>query len=100
MHPTRLRNNCSSLNAYLFDNHVRENPSCTCGQYEETAEHYFFVCPRYTRCRLVREQELHVFNIDTHFLLNGNENLIVNEIRSIFSATLKFIQSTKRFDPP
>ena len=41
---TRLRNKCSGLNLDLFNNHVTNSPSCTCGHFIESAEHYFFQC--------------------------------------------------------
>ena len=38
----RLRNNCSNLNEDLYQNHLRLDPMCECGNEIENAEHYFF----------------------------------------------------------
>ena len=40
---SRLRLSCSSLNSYLFRNHLRTDNKCSCGQ-PETAQHYLFEC--------------------------------------------------------
>ena len=39
---TRLRHNCSSLNADLFRVNIVSNPTCSCGAVLEDAEHFFF----------------------------------------------------------
>ena len=38
----RLHNFCSNLNQDLFDNHLRDDPICSCLRGTETADHYFF----------------------------------------------------------
>ena len=38
---TILLNKCSDLKLDLFDNHVTNSPSCTCGHFIESAEHEF-----------------------------------------------------------
>ena len=38
----RLRNNCSNLNDDLYQNHLRLDPTCECGNEIENAEHYSF----------------------------------------------------------
>ena len=47
----RLRNNCSNLNEDLYQNHLRLDPMCECGNEIENAEHYFFKCSRYKDIR-------------------------------------------------
>ena len=37
---------CSSLNAYLYRNHLREDDRCSCG-YPETVAHFFYECNTY-----------------------------------------------------
>ena len=38
----RLRNKCSNLNEDLYQNHLRLDPMCECGNESENAKHYFF----------------------------------------------------------
>ena len=45
---TRLRNNCSNLNADLFNNHISLTDKCEHCQISENAEHYFFSCKKYS----------------------------------------------------
>ena len=37
----RIRNNCSDLNNDLVQNHLRNDPYCSCGNDIENAHHYF-----------------------------------------------------------
>ena len=39
---TRIRHNCSSLNADLFRVNIVLNPTCSCGAVFEDTEHFFF----------------------------------------------------------
>ena len=41
---TRIRHNCSSLNADLNRLNIVPSSACTCGANFETAQHYFFEC--------------------------------------------------------
>ena len=44
---TRIRHNCSILNADLYRVNIIASPNCICGPFIETAEHYFFECSLY-----------------------------------------------------
>lgn len=48
----RIRNNCSNLNFDLFNNHLKDNPNCLCGEGVEDAKHFFFKCNCYLNERL------------------------------------------------
>ena len=48
----RIRNNCSDLNRDLYQNHLTNDPSCSCGNDNENALHYFFECENYTYARI------------------------------------------------
>ena len=85
----RLRNFCSNLNQDLFDNHLREDPLCSCLKGNETAEHYIFSCEHYIeqRVRLFRNtREFHPLNVN--MLLNGKDHFLILIMLSFF-ATFK-----------
>ena len=44
---SRLRNQCSSLNFDLYNNHVANDPFCECDEEIEDAAHFCFECQRY-----------------------------------------------------
>ena len=48
----RIRNGCSNLNNDLFRNHLNVSPLCSCGNGNETADHFFFECPLFNDQRL------------------------------------------------
>ena len=48
---TRIRHNCSSLNADLNRVSIVPSSACTCGANFKTAQHYFFECRNYTNQR-------------------------------------------------
>jgi hypothetical protein len=94
----RLRNRCSSLNADLYYNHLRDSPRCDCGFEVENAEHFFFVCKRYQIERRDLFLATRVFHpLSAHKLLFGNENLTDEENGLIFLEVQKYIKRTKRF---
>ena len=91
----RLRLNCSSLNADLFNNHVSDNDMCSCGAHE-TAEHYLLYCNNYMT---VRRETIHKINVayNVETLLKGCP-LYSEEVNGeIFSKVHKFIIESKRF---
>lgn len=47
IYQSRLRNECSSLNADLFRLNIVNDPSYSCGYASENSFHYFFECSKY-----------------------------------------------------
>ena len=94
----RIRNNCSNLNDDLFNNHISNNRSCTCGNPIEDAEHFFFECSKYNAHRLVlfnETRDFHPINLDT--LLYGRSSLSLSDNAIIFSSVQKYIKQSVRF---
>ena len=73
---SRLRLQCSSLKAHLFEKNISDDPFCTCGYIEDNF-HYLFACEKYTN---IREQYIWTLNYDlnTECLLWGNPDLTNN----------------------
>ena len=93
---TCLRNDCSQLNADLYRCNIVEDPSCLCGFSYENRYHFFLVCPNYTAARVKLFDDLNRdVNLDT--LLNGSENLSIEENYRIFKLVQKYIKDTGRF---
>ena len=92
-----LRLGCSSLNADLYNNHISENNSCSCGQ-PETAEHFLLNCNKYTSITLRRETIRNInvaYNTET--LLKGCPLYSDDVNGEIFNIVHKFIVESKRF---
>ena len=94
----KIRNNCSNLNADLFNNHLSESPLCLNCNIFEDAEHYFF------NCRLYQNQRQSLFNetrefhpLSTRALLYGNDSLSLEGNKILFESVHKYIKNTKRF---
>ncbi len=82
----RLRNKCSNLNDDLCNNHLRENPSCTCGNGIEDAEHYFFRCTNFTNQRQQLFVNTRIFHpLSPYKLLFGIENRTNDENELLFN---------------
>ena len=95
---TRIRNNCSSLNNDLYNNHLSLDPYCNCGNEIEDAEHFFFNCPKFIDKRILlfnATKNLHPLNTDK--LLKGDINLTSQENTGIFIAVQNYIKNTRRF---
>ena len=97
---TRLRTECSSLNAQLYAKNIVHSPLCICGS-NETCTHYFFVCRMFSTQResllsVLRDLSIHV-PINTKLLLFGSCNLTDDQNATIFKAVYKYIEGTKRF---
>ncbi len=95
----RIRNHCSNLNADLFQNHLRDTPTCQCGFRNENAEHFF------RHCNIFQMQRTNLFAalrqflpISTDTFLFGNTSLSTEENTRIFTEVQQFIKLTKRFD--
>ena len=48
---TQLRCTASSLNHDLYKVHMLSSPACSCGAPQEDANHFFFVCAKYSEMR-------------------------------------------------
>ena len=59
----RLCNFCSNLNQDLFDNHLRDDPICSCLRSAETADHYFFKCELYIEERVCLFRDTRAFHL-------------------------------------
>ena len=94
----RIRNNCSNLNADLFNNFLKASPECPCGDTYEDAEHFFFKCPLYSTERLnlfIHTRQYHPLSVDKLcFGISGNHE---NDNKNLFAYVHRFIKDTKRF---
>ena len=70
---TRLRHQCSSLNADLSKIHIINNFKCNCGASFEDAIHYFLECPLYLNERRTLLSNCDDININIETLLFGND---------------------------
>ncbi len=87
---TRIRNQCSNLNADLFRNHISDTSQCDCGHNVEDAEHFFFQCNRFENQRLQLFTNTRQFHpISIYKLLFGNENLTDDENQNSFYRSSK-----------
>ena len=83
----KIRNNCSNLLSELYINHLSPNPTCSCSEEVEDADHYFFNSPNYNNERdalLRAARDFYPLNI--YILLFGDENLTAEENTIIFTA--------------
>ena len=95
---SRLRNQCSSLNFDLYNNHVANDQSCECDEEIEDAVHYFFECQRYNIQRTVLFNATRNFHpLSINILLFGNPDLSDQDNQIIFDAVHSFIKSSRRF---
>jgi hypothetical protein len=97
-----MRIGCSGLNNDLCNNlHVIDSPACTCRSgVDETAEHFFLHCEKYTDERLTMVMtlaQLGYVNPRVDLLLSGNPTRHVTHNAEIFKAVHTFIVATKRF---
>ena len=88
----RLRNQCSSLNFDLYNNHVANDPSCECNEEIEDAVHFFFECQRYDIQRTVLFNATRNFHpLSINILLFGNPDLSAQDNQIIFDAVHSFV---------
>ena len=95
---SRLRNQCSSFNFDLYNNHIANDPFCECDEEIEDAVHYFFECQRYDIPRIVlfnATRNCHPLSIK--ILLFGNPYLSDQDNHIIFHGVHLFIKSSRRF---
>ena len=91
----RLRLGCSSLNADLYRNYLREDNKCTCGL-PETVTHFFYECNNYA---FLRNRTIAIIPVPTNtdILLSGCP-LYDNDVNGeIFAQVHKFIIDSNRF---
>ena len=95
---TRIRHNCSSLNADLYRVNIITSPYCTCGPSIETAELYIFECSLYALQRKSLFSGLpRFFHPDLDSLINGNELFNSDLNNQILHQVFKFMKETRRF---
>lgn len=96
---TRLRHNCSSLNADLHRVNIVPSSVCSCGAGIENAQHYFFECRTFEPQRRNLFRTLNFIpDIKLDLLMHGcsTYNKEINE--RIITAVLAFIKDSQRFD--
>ena len=95
----QLRMKCSRLNGHLFDLHVIESASCTCGFNIEDTNHFLFNCLLFNDERNVLIDMLHnlnILDITEDLLLRGSAEYSLELNQKVFSCTFSFIKSTNR----
>ena len=96
---TGLRNNCSDLKSDLFQNHLTDSLSCSCGKINENAIHYFFECENYSNSRLVMFRSTRKFHpLSLNTFLFGKSNLSDDDNFLRFHAVQQYIKDTRRFE--
>ena len=72
---TRIRLECSSLNAHLYRKNIVPEPTCQCGGFK-SSYHFFFVCPIFldagSKCLLT--SKLNQCNDQRSFVRHGKQN--------------------------
>ena len=97
----RMRNKCSNLKHDLYSNHLVQSPFCNCADVSEDAEHFCFKCTNFTRERIAlfhATRNLHPLNLNK--VLLRDENLSVQDNKSLFKGIQTYIKSTRRFNNP
>ena len=92
---TRIRLECSSLNAHLYRKNIVPQPTCQCGGFE-SSYHFFFVCPIFVGARS-RYLPANLNNLTTRDLLFGMENKTNHENEALFMQVQEFIVESGRF---
>ena len=94
-----MRMGCSKLNNDLCYNlHVINDPNCICCGQIEDAFHFFFVCLKYERIRLILVNTISKYcYINLQIVLYGNPDLSVTINRQIIDAVHTYIVESKRF---
>ena len=98
---SKLRMECSSLNAHLFKLNIIDNQLCSCGLCPENNFHFFFECRLYEVYRITMLNKLQALNlnkrIDLNFVLFGDINSSFTSNKNIVLIIQEFIEATKRF---
>ena len=94
----RIRNGCSNLNNDLFRNHLNVSPLCSCGNGNETADHFFFECPLFNDQRLTFFRRTRCYHpLSLHALLSGKDNLSAADNDILFIEVQNYIKNSGRF---
>ena len=94
---SRLRHQCSTLNADLKRINVINNPKCNCGSPYEDAFHYFLECPLYLNQRMTLVAGLNDRDLNIEILLFGSDDDDDQYNSFIFGKVRLYIKQTKRF---
>jgi hypothetical protein len=90
---TQIRCTASFLNHDLHKVHILSSPACSCGAPQEDANHFFFVCTKYSLIR--NELFLSISDlsqsINTSLLTSGSETLSYADTCFIFYSVCRFI---------
>ena len=93
-----MRIGCSNLKSHLCHNlHVEDNPSCTCGNTEETPTHFFLECPLYHEQRRNLFSVLDETSASTYNILHGDDTKTRDENIMTLDAIYQYIRKTGRF---
>ncbi len=96
---TKLRMNCSSLKAHLFDHNIIQDSECECGHNYEDNSHYLLECRLYLVERLEMLNLLDALNFEVtlNFILNGNIDKDI-ETNNSMAIIFIYIKKSNRFD--
>jgi hypothetical protein len=96
---TQIRCTASFLNHDLHKVYILSSPACSCGAPQEDANHFFFVCTKYSEIR--NELFLSISDlsqsINTSLLTSGSETLSYADNCFICYSVFRFIKRSKRF---
>src|SRR5436190_16473635 len=84
----RLRTGHCSLNSYLHRFGKEEEPTCECGENNETVSHFLLRCERFARQREKLIKEVGIGGMRVEELLGDHKHV---------KYTLKYVKETKRF---
>ena len=86
---TRIRLECSSLNAHLYRKNIVPEPTCQCGGFE-SSYHFFFICQIFIDAR-TRYLPANLNDFTTRDLLFGMENKTNHENEALLMKVQEFI---------
>lgn len=96
----KFRMQCSSLAAHLYNMHIIDDSSCSCGYQCEDCFHYFMQCPLYTRSRVVLMNSINtISSFHLNILIFGDDSLNMESNIRMVEAVHTFVRGTGRFDP-
>ena len=92
----RLRLGMSNLGEHLYQRHLSNNRSCSCGFQKEDTEHYLLKCPLYDQARASTILKIS-FDYTLSDLLSGKPSFSVAKNICLFEAVHSFILQSGRF---